>query len=161
MQESGIQSISEVPDYTKSSPTPVTDNQCFGSVEFRRRSVPNHIVSRAGELGQQSSVFRRLPSKNTTNRTRRKSPQPPTCRLQEVGKGETTSEVACRSSPRPRVPLRQVFQPKERSTRVPTGSSTNVSAKRPSRGRLAVPPLPPAARAVFAASFTSFTSMPK
>src|SRR5687767_15561421 len=38
------------------------------------------------------------------------------------------------------------FHPIERSTRVPTGSSTNVSAKRPSLGRSAVPPVAPAAR---------------
>src|SRR5581483_11626053 len=53
------------------------------------------------------------------------------------------------------------FQPSDRSTRVPTGSSTKVSAKRPSRGSSGVPPLAPAANAVWAARFTSSTSMPK
>ena len=55
----------------------------------------------------------------------------------------------------------QTFHPSDRSTRVPTGSRTKVSAKRPSLGSAAVPPVAPAARAVCAAPFTSSTSMPK
>ncbi len=53
------------------------------------------------------------------------------------------------------------FQPSDRSTRVPTGSSTNVSAKRPSLGSSAVPPVAPAPSAAFVATFTSSTSIPK
>ena len=53
------------------------------------------------------------------------------------------------------------FHPSDRSTRVPTGSRTKVSAKRPSLGSSAVPPVAPAASAVCAAPLTSSTSMPK
>lgn len=112
-----------------------------------------HAIKSASEVSGVQSVVNHLNVKMTvarrSNRERRNLSSLNASR-HSVWNGDLSSR-----------PPTQTFQPGDRSTRVPTGSSTKVSAKRPSLGRFAVPPVAPAASAVCVAPLTSSTCMPK